>query len=115
MFGNLFGDLLGTAGTSAIGSQQAPQPTVSQLSQLANQQFNMAYSQQLIQQNQASQQYNQSLAQQQLGAWQSLAQQRHEWMINGRTMTFEDFLDEICPDPDDPQRTYLTLKYKGIK
>ena len=44
-----------------------------------------------------------------------LAQQKHEWMVNGVTMNFEDFLDTICPDEDDPHRTYLIMKYKGVK
>lgn len=35
-----------------------------------------------------------------------------EYMIDGRSMTFAQFLDEVCPDPEDPTRTYLTLKYK---
>lgn len=95
---SIFDNMVATAGPTMIGSQQAPQPTRSQLNQLANQMLNQAYSQHI------AQQYN-----------QALAQQKHEWMINGRTMTFDDFLDEICPDLDDPHRTYLTLKYKGIK
>ena len=101
---SIFDNMVATAGPTVIGSQQAPNLTSSQLNHMANQMFNQAYSQHMAQQSLAGQQYN-----------QALAQQRHEWMINGRTMTFNDFLDEICPDQDDPHRTYLTLKYKGIK
>lgn len=42
-----------------------------------------------------------------------LRQNQHTWMIDGRTMTFRDFLDEIAPGDDNPQRTFLTLKYGG--
>jgi len=58
-------------------------------------------------------------AQQQAHAQASLAyttamkQNQHRWMIDGRTMTFRDFLDEIAPGEDNPQRTFLTLKYGG--
>jgi hypothetical protein len=31
-------------------------------------------------------------------------------MIDGRTMTWAEFLDELAPGPDNPLRTYLTLK-----
>jgi hypothetical protein len=58
---------------------------------------------------QAQQQYNQALMN------SMLAQQRTEWMINGRAMTFAQFVEEICPDPDDPMRTFLILKYKDTK
>jgi len=42
-----------------------------------------------------------------------LRQHQHTWMIDGRTMTFRDFLDEIAPGEDNPQRTFLMLKYGG--
>lgn len=45
----------------------------------------------------------------------SLNQQRHEWMINGRTMTWTEWLDELAPGEDNPMRTFLTLKYRGTK
>lgn len=65
-------------------------------------------------QAQAAQQ-QQMMYNQQLQMAYGLARQKHEWMVNGVTMTFDEFLDTICPDQDDPQRTFLTLKYKGVK
>ena len=54
----------------------------------------------------SAQQYNSLL-------WQSrnIHTPPAHWMIDGRTMTFEQWLDEIAPD-DSPQRTFLILKYK---
>lgn len=40
-----------------------------------------------------------------------LRDNQHTWMIDGRTMTFRQFLDEIAPGEDNPNRTYLMLKY----
>ena len=101
---SIFDSVAGTAAPTAVGSAHGM--STSQLSALANQQFNSAYNQIMGQQNaMLAQQYNQAL----------MAQNQHQWMINGRTMTFDDFLDEICPDQDDPHRTWLTLKYQGIK
>ena len=37
---------------------------------------------------------------------------QHGWMINGVTMTWADFLDELAPGLDNPLRTFLTLKYQ---
>jgi hypothetical protein len=37
---------------------------------------------------------------------------QHGWMVNGRTMTWADFLDELAPGEDNPLRTFLTLKYQ---
>ena len=70
--------------------------------------------QQQMSQAQAAQQ-QQMMYNQQLQMAYGLARQKHEWMVNGVTMTFDDFLDTICPDRDDPHRTFLMLKYKGIK
>lgn len=53
--------------------------------------------------------YTQAQYQNMLGA---MAQQRTEWMINGVTMTFDQFVETLCPDPEDPMRSYLILKYK---
>ena len=98
---NIFDDAaVGVAASTAIGSGQTL--TIQHMQGLANQQFNNAYNQMLAAQ------------QQQLGAY-NLARQKHEWMVNGQTMTFDEFLDTICPDEDDPHRTFLMLKYKGIK
>lgn len=57
--------------------------------------------------NAQAQAYNQMLG--------GLAQQRHEWMINGRTMSWSEWLDELAPGEDNPMRTFLTLKYRGTK
>ena len=101
---SVFDSITGTAAPTAVGSAQGM--STSQLSALANQQFNSAYNQAMSQQNaMLAQQYNQ--------AW-TAARQRM-WMVNGQAMDFAEFLDSVCPDPEDPHRTYLTLKYKGIK
>jgi hypothetical protein len=52
-------------------------------------------------------------------AWPGLVQQataqfqqeydQRNYMINGRRMTFQQFLDEVAPGQS-PQRTFLTLK-----
>ena len=52
------------------------------------------------------------LAQQQAAFNAAMTAQQHQWMINGRTMTFDDFLDEVAPGDDNPMRTFLILKYK---
>lgn len=43
----------------------------------------------------------------------AMKQHQHRWMIDGRTMTFQSFLDEIAPGDNNPLRTFLTLKYGG--
>ncbi len=43
---------------------------------------------------------------------QMAADRKHRYMINGRTMTWEEFLDELAPGEDNPMRTFLILKYK---
>lgn len=75
---------------------------------------NPSLAQQCMSQSQAAQQ-QQMMYNQQLQMAYGLARQKHEWMVNGQTMCFEDFLDTICPDQDDPHRTYLIMKYKGVK
>ena len=53
----------------------------------------------------SAQQYNNLL-------WQThMNKARSPWVINGRAMSFDQWLDEIAPD-DGPQRTFLILKYK---
>lgn len=96
---------------SGHGLANAAQPMLNQLQGLANAAFNQQYNQYQAQQAQAAQ-YNQILMQR---AAAGLAGQQHNWMVNGKTMTFEQFVDEICPDKDDPHRSYLILKYKGVK
>lgn len=74
----------------------------------------------LIQQNQSQLGQSQMLANQSAQQWQHLAgqfnqlaaQRQHRFMIDGRSMTFNDFLDEVAPDTDSPMRTFLTLKYQ---
>jgi hypothetical protein len=44
-----------------------------------------------------------------------LGQLQHRYMIDGRSMNFDQFLEELCPDPDDPMRSFLILKYKDTK
>jgi hypothetical protein len=53
-------------------------------------------------------QYNQALMQ----SLMAQQKQQHHWMINGRTMSFEAWLDELAPGEDNPMRTFLILKYK---
>jgi len=55
------------------------------------------------------------LAQQAQAYNAALQKNQHRYMINGRTMDFDQFLNELCPDPDDPMRSYLILKYKDTK
>ena len=90
---------IGTAGPTAIGSAHGQNAMLAQ--QRAAQQQAMSMAQQ---QNLLAQQYN-----------AALSAKQHHWMVNGETMDFEEFLDTVCPDEDDPHRTYLTLKYKGVK
>ena len=44
-----------------------------------------------------------------------LGQYQKKFMINGVTMTFREFLDEIAPGEDNSLRTFLTLKYQGLE
>lgn len=46
-------------------------------------------------------------------AMRPLKQHQHGFMIEGRTMTFQQFLDELAPGEDNPMRTFLMLKYGG--
>lgn len=87
------------------GYANAAQPMLSQLQGLANQALNQRYNNYQAQQAQAAQ-YNQILMQSQM------AQQQHRYMINGRTMSFSDWVDELAPGEDNPMRTFLILKYK---
>jgi hypothetical protein len=70
-----------------------------------NQQASNAHSAHMLGQQQATQ-YNQAIMQ------SVMAQQQHHWMINGRTMTFDQWLDELAPGEDNALRTFLILKYK---
>ncbi len=42
-----------------------------------------------------------------------MAQQQHRFMIDGRTMTFNQWLDELAPGEDNSLRTFLILKYQN--
>lgn len=101
MFNSIYQTLMGTAPTSAIGSAHGLMNNPAQ----AQQRWAQAQGQMAAQQSQL-------LAQQYTAA---LSARQHHWMINGETMNWEEFLDAVCPDKDDPHRTYLTLKYKGTK
>lgn len=67
--------------------------------------------------------HSQTMLAQQAAAWnaavsglgQSMQSAQHRYMINGKTMTFDQFLDELCPESDDPMRTFLILKYKDTR
>ena len=62
-----------------------------------------------------SQQYHQQRQQQMLGQYNAvLEKKQHRYMINGKTMTWDEFLDELAPGDDNPMRSFLTLKYKGM-
>jgi len=41
----------------------------------------------------------------------AMEENRHRFMLDGRSMTFAEFLDEVAPGMDNPMRTFLTLKY----
>lgn len=61
----------------------------------------------------ASGQHAAQMYAQQSQAYNAAMQQRqHRYMINGRTMTWDQFLDELAPGDDNPMRTFLILKYK---
>ena len=104
IFSGLFGSQVNpqTAPPAAIGAAQQhglmnqQGMSMQQLQHHAAQQFNAAYSQ--------------ALASGQGGLYQ-----RHQWMINGVGMSFDQFVDTLCPESDDPMRTFLILKYKGTK
>lgn len=95
MFNSIFGQssLLGNAQNAVQGHGG-----------LANQYSSPLHNQHL--QHQATQ-YNQALMQNMMG------QQQHRYMINGRTMTFDQWLDELAPGEDNSLRSFLILKYRG--
>jgi len=95
----MFNSVFGQAGYAA-----AAQPQLNQLGGLAN-----AYNQN---QPYSSQHAANMLAQQQAAYNSALSARQHQYMINGRSMTFDEFLDEVAPGDDNPQRTFLILKYK---
>jgi hypothetical protein len=87
---------------------QAQGLNLSQLAQQAHNQFGSAYNayaQQGMNQQLATQQYNAHIAN--LGRTTST----HRWMIDGKTMDFEEFVNTIYPD-ECAEKTYLILKFK---
>ena len=85
-------------------AQQAAQPlTQSHLAAQAAAQFNAAY------QSMYSQAQIQGLG---LSRMQQVT--AAEWMIAGRVLTFDEFVDELFPD-DCAERTYIILKFKGTE
>lgn len=106
LYDNLFG-------ASAMSAQSGPSGAIGQSAYYnQNQSMSTAHSAAMAaQQNQAANQMYQS----QIAQLGQLSAHQHTWMVNGKTMTFEQFLDEICPDPDDSMRTLLILKYRGVK
>lgn len=92
---------------SLPGYANAAQPMLGQLQGLANQ-YSSPYQQYNAQQQMA---YNNALSQ----GWASLVKNQHKYMINGRTMAWEEWLNELAPGEDNPMRSFLTLKYKGIE
>jgi hypothetical protein len=80
-------------------------------SQMANNAYNQN---QTAYQNQAA--YNQAQAQAQAFAQQlqmvKSSQAKYKYMIDGKLMDFETFIDTLYPE-DCPERTFLILKLKG--
>lgn len=71
--------------------------------------YNSAYNQNQL----GSAAHSAAMAAQQQAMYNAMLNQRqHHWMINGKSMDFDEFVDTLCPDADDPMRTFLILKYK---
>lgn len=98
---SIFDDAAAAPGYNSIMGMAASSYDPALAQQRAAQQQGMSQAQQ---QNLLAQQYN-----------AALSARQQQWMVNGKSMDFAEFLDTICPDKDDPQRTFLTLKYKGVK
>jgi hypothetical protein len=104
---SLYNAIFGQAGLTNNLTSPATQQAV-------NQAFSGAYQQ--YAQNQLAGQYSQQQAQQLYNSAlsQQLGRYRQEWMIAGKAMDFTEFVDTLCPDPEDPMRTLLILKYSGM-
>jgi len=101
----MLGNAMSQTSMSSSGIAAAPPLTTQQLTAQARAMQNQSS----YGQAQLAHQYTQAQMQaMNLG----LGRQQHKYMINGRTMNFKQFLDELCPDADDPMRTFLILKYK---
>ena len=105
---NLLNSMFGTAPYSSAG-QASTQVNKSQL-QAGNygQQMSGNYAQQAHAAQQRVQAYNQALLMQ-----NTYMPPRDQFMINGRSMSFDAWLDELAPGEDNSMRTFLILKYKG--
>lgn len=123
MFGNLFGITFDpgigntTPAPMSAWNTAAAQanPTPAHQNWINAQQSRSLLGQTWYQQASAAQQqgYQQAMTQQQLAAMQqSMARHKEDWMIDGKRMTFEQFLDEVAPGEDNSLRTFLILKYK---
>lgn len=95
---------LGLGNFTQSGLQQPSLLTQGQiLSSACQSQFNTAY------QSQSTQLTQSQIAN--LGLQRATAA---EWMIAGRVLSFDEFVDELFPE-DCAERTYIILKFKGIE
>ena len=104
MFNSIFGFPVHT--NSSMSGQNMAMTSGSGLQNAYNQNQMASNAHSAVMAQQQAVQYNQMLMQ------SMMAQQQHHWMINGRTMTFDQWLDELAPGEDNPMRTFLILKYK---
>jgi hypothetical protein len=44
---------------------------------------------------------------------QTFARLQHRFQIDGVSMDLKQFVETLCPDPEDPWRSHLLLKYAG--
>ena len=63
--------------------------------------------------NYAQQQAMQYSQAQMLAVQPGLSQRQHRYQIDGVSMDLKQFVETLCPDPDDPWRSHLLLKYAG--
>jgi len=94
----LYNSLLGQAGQSTAYPGSAYQLSVDQTK------WALQYAQQ------SAPQYSQA---QMLAVQQGLSQHQHRYQIDGVSMDLKQFVETLCPDPDDPWRSHLLLKYAG--
>jgi hypothetical protein len=118
LLSNIFGSSTShlNPGPAALANNphSAASLSMAQLSNHAQQQFNNAYAQGGGAYNAYAQQaMNQSYAAQQHQWIQGLGQTNStkRYMIDGKTMDFEEFVDTIYPD-DCAEKTHLILKFK---
>jgi uncharacterized protein YdeI (YjbR/CyaY-like superfamily) len=107
---NVINSMFGTAPYTTQG-QAATQINQSQIQAINyGQQMAGSYAQQA---HAAKQQQTQAL--QALLMQHAYMPPKDQFMINGRSMSFEAWLDELAPGEDNSMRTFLILKYKGQK